>query len=112
MPVTFNLYQKRRRYGVVCYDKSRTPKRKYLSLGTGDKVAAQQALARMQRDHVFGKFDPWEQAAIGDKGIIVAEAIDAFLKDRSHCTAKTLRGYHDVLPSSTGACPSLFKCGQ
>ena len=96
MPVTFNLYQKRGRYGVVCYDKSRTPKRKYLSLGTGDKVTAQQALARMQRDHAFGKFDLWA-ASISDKGLVVSEAVEAFLKDRAHLSPHTLRGYNGVL---------------
>ncbi len=94
---SFSLYRKRGRYGAVAYDRNHTPKRRYISFGTRDKSAAMQALARMEKQTAFGKFDPWKQDAIGDKGLIVSEAVEAFLKDRSHCTAKTLRGYRDLL---------------
>ena len=94
---SFSLYQKRGRYGAVAYDRNRTPKRKYISFGTRDKSAAMQALARMERDTAFDRFDPWQPDSIRDKGMVLSEAISAFLKDRSHCTPKTIRGYSDVL---------------
>ena len=85
------------RYYAVAYDKMRTPKRKWVSLRTRDKVAAKQALARMEKDTAFGKFDPWNREDAADKGLIISEAVSEFLRDRSHLSPKTLRGYTNAL---------------
>ena len=89
-------------YYVDFYDKTRHPKRKKISLGTRDKVAARQKFAEWERRSMAGLWDPWTDVAPQD-GMSLVNAIRQYQRAREQAAAsgdlskKTLRADRSVL---------------
>ncbi len=83
-------------YLAEFYDRQRQPRLKRVSLGTRDERAARQRFAQYEREYMAGLYDPWTDAVNRD-GVLVSEAIEAFVKSRDGCSEKTITNYANVL---------------
>ena len=83
-------------YIAEFYDRQRQPKLKRVSLATRDERAARQRFAQYEREYMAGLYDPWTDAVNRD-GVLVSEAIEAFVKSRDGCSEKTISNYANVL---------------
>ena len=87
------------------HDASRSPKTKRFSLRTTNRDTARRVLAKLERDHLLGTFDPWvDDPWTYDrprpaKTLTLSGAVDAFLdhKQETGRGARTLKSYRDLL---------------
>ena len=84
-----HLRKKGATYYAEWYDPDRHPKRKWVPLRTGDKQAAQHRMIEYDREYARGEYDPWEDSA-PQEGVLVSEAIDAYIKARKSRRKETL----------------------
>ncbi|MEM6785252.1 MAG: site-specific integrase [Bacteroidota bacterium] len=94
------LRQVRGYYYARFYDKTKTPARKTVPLGTGNEEAAQAALKRLEVHYAEGRFDPW--APPQQAPTRLSEAIEAFFAAKAHRAPNTLRLYRTVLEGLHG----------
>lgn len=78
-------------YGYF-YDRTRRPRQKSVPLRTTRKKTANTLLVNLEREYEAGRFDPWT-AREETHVLTFAEAAEAFLDERSHLRATTLRTY-------------------
>ncbi|MEL6770068.1 MAG: tyrosine-type recombinase/integrase [Bacteroidota bacterium] len=89
------LRQAKGHYYARFYDKTKTPTRKTVPLGTSNEEAAQAALKRLEVHYAEGRFDPW--APPQQAPVRLSEAIEAFFAAKAHRAPNTLRLYRTVL---------------
>lgn len=93
-----SLRKHKGRYNARFYDKSRSPKRKEVSLGTTRKSVAEPKLRRLEEAYARGDYDPWKGGwLVSDK--VLADAADAFLESKKQAGLRpnTISVYHYVL---------------
>ena len=75
----------RKRYYFICYDKTRSPKRKSIAAGTTHKSVATKRKRALEAQIENGDFDPWE----GPKDVVtIVKAARNYVED---CEARGLR---------------------
>src|SRR5690606_37374818 len=95
----------RSNYQAEFYDASRHPKRKRVSLGTKNKVAAELKMHELERDYVLGVYDPWEDKPA--ESIPLSVAVGRFIKRqrRLGCAEDTVAYYESLLNRLVTALP-------
>lgn len=82
-------------YYADFYDPDRKPQRKWVPLKTKDKSVARIALVNLEKRAIVDGYDPWRDSIAGTTTL--NGAVSQFLSSRSHCEAKSIRNYQDVL---------------
>jgi site-specific recombinase XerD len=90
-----HLREKKGNYYAEFYDPQRQPKRKWVTLRTRDKSAAQSRLHDLQRKYSAGAYDPWQDPA--EMSLTVTEAKEKFLQAKDHLAQATLQKYKLVI---------------
>ena len=96
------------------FDKTRHPKRKKISLGTRDEVAARQKFAVLERRCLAGLWDPWTDVA-PQEGTFLSSAIEQYQRERERAVAsgdlskRTVRSDRSVLELFRVAMPPGFQ---
>lgn len=74
-------------YYAEFYDKDRRPSQKRISLATKDQQSARSALAKLERAHAEGEFDPWAGSksigAVTGRNATVAAAAEEYVASRT-----------------------------
>lgn len=85
------------KYSAIFYDPTRTPKRKWVPLGTSDEQAARAALTELERDQRYGEYCPWEDRLLRN-GVTLSAAAKEYLRVKSREVVQgTLKNYIYVL---------------
>ena len=101
-------------YYADFFDKTRHPKRKKISLGTRDEVAARQKFAILERQCLAGLWDPWTDV-VPQEGTFLSSAIEQFQRERERAVAsgdlskRTVRSDRSVLELFRVAMPPGFQ---
>ncbi|MFB3130980.1 MAG: tyrosine-type recombinase/integrase [Rhodothermales bacterium] len=101
-------------YYADFFDKTRHPKRKKISLGTRDEVAARQKFAVLERRCLAGLWDPWTNVA-PQEGTFLSSAIEQYQRERERAVAsgdlskRTVRADGNVLGLFRVAMPPGFQ---
>jgi len=82
------------RYFGYFYDPNRNPKRKSVTLRTGQKQVAQKLLRRYENEFAEGIFDPWNPK-IRAYGLTLTEASDLFISQKPDIREKTISVYRN-----------------
>lgn len=73
-------------YYAEFYDKDRSPAQKRITLSTKDQQSARAALAKLERAHADGEYDPWsgdrKVGAVTGRNVTVAVAIEEYADSR------------------------------
>lgn len=117
MPASVNLHSKKGYWYAVWYDPSRQPPRIWRTLRTRDKQAARQKLARQERQHALGEYDPWDDPWQHGQQMLLADALDAYLdacreRDQSPLTIRTKDSTFRQLAEHFGNRPVQLLDGQ
>lgn len=94
-----HLREKKGNYYAEFYDPQRQPKRKWVTLRTQDKAAAQSRLSDLQRQYSAGSYDPWQDPS--ELSISLSQAHERFLKSKDHLAEASLDKYDLVLRQLT-----------
>ena len=101
-------------YYADFFDKTRHPKRKKISLGTRDEVAARQKFAILERRCLAGLWDPWTDV-VPQEGTFLSSAIEQYQRERERAVAsgdlskRTVRADGSVLGLFRVAMPPGFQ---
>lgn len=83
-------------YAIEVYDPLRQPKRKWVSLKTKSKQAAQAKFARYEIAYARGEWDPWNEEG-PDSGLTVSDAVERYLADATDLRPSSRRSSKIVL---------------
>jgi site-specific recombinase XerD len=90
-----HLRKRKDHYYAEFYDPTRKPERKWRTLRTKDRVAALSKMVELDRKYALGTYDPWSDST--PTKLSLQDVIVLFIKNQSHCVAKTIQHYRSVL---------------
>lgn len=95
-----SLFKRKNRYYLGLWDRTRTPRGKQVSLGTGNWRTAQALAKQLEARYLLGDWDPWNpdptELEQEQQPLTLSEARVAFVESRMHLAPQTLQKYRSV----------------